>query len=184
MKAVLILVSLWVAAPAFATEIANVQVPETVTVQDTALVLNGAGIRSRFFFKVYVGALYLKARESGAEKVLAAPGPKSVRLHITYGEISADQLTEALNEGFTANHTATELETLKARIAQFRAMFPVVHRGDTVRLDLLAGGTTEVWVNGTKRGVVPGADFQQALLKIWLGDHPVDKSLKRAMLGN
>lgn len=184
MKPVLLVVlSLSLVAPAFGKEIAGIQVPETVTVNDQALVLNGAGIRSRFFIKVYVGTLYLQSPENDAPRVIAQPGPKSVRLHITYGEISSDQLTEALNDGFVANSTAAEIGTLKARIEQFRAMFPAVRRNDLVRLDLLPDGTTEVSINTNKRGAISGADFQNALLKIWLGDRPVDKSLKRAMLG-
>lgn len=184
MKPVLLLALLSsLVAPVFAKEVAGVQVAETVTVNGQALMLNGAGIRSRFFVKVYVGALYLNSHDKDAQRVIAQPGPKSVRLHITYGEISSDQLTEALHEGFVANSTDAELAALNVRIEKFRAMFPAVRRDDLVRLDLLADGNTEVSINANKRGVISGVDFQHALLKIWLGDKPVDKSLKRAMLG-
>lgn len=179
----IVLAGLWFCANVQAKEVAGVQVPETATVHDSALVLNGAGTRTRFFVKVYVGALYLPARQSSTEGVLTATGAKSVRLHIVYKEVSADRMNEALNDGFAGNTSAAELENLKARIEQFRALIPTVRRGDTVRLDLLRDGTTEVWVNDTKRGTVAGADFQQAVLRIWLGDKPADRTLKRAMLG-
>ncbi|MBI3897969.1 MAG: chalcone isomerase family protein [Gammaproteobacteria bacterium] len=168
---------------AFGKEIAGVQVPDTVTVQTNDLVLNGAGIRTRVFFKIYVGALYLKAREGNTLSVLAAPAPKSVRLHLLHSEISADKLVDAWNDGFAANHTADELKALKARIDQFNKLFPTVFRGDVIRLDLLLDGSTEVFINDKKRGAVPGEDFQKALLKIWLGNNPVDKDLKQALLG-
>lgn len=174
---------LFLATPAGAKDIAGVQIPEIANVEDNALLLNGAGVRSRFFVKVYVGALYLKNRETEAAAALAAPGPKSVRLHIVHSEISAEQLTSALHDGLSANNTAAEVEALTPRINQFRALFPTVRRSDLVRLDLLSDGQTEVWVNQVKRGAVPGADFQTALLRVWLGDKPVDKSLKQAMLG-
>ncbi len=165
-----------------AKEVAGVQVPDTVTVQGTPLVLNGAGTRTRFFVKVYVGALYLPAPQQTTEDVLAAAGPKSVRLHLQR-EVAGEQMNEALNEGFAANHTAAELEALKARIEQFRAMIPTLRRGDTVRLDFLTDGTTVVSINDGQRGTIAGADFQAALLKIWLGDRPADRGLKQAMLG-
>jgi hypothetical protein len=174
---------LLISAPSFAKDVAGVQVPETVTVQDTALPLNGAGIRSRFFVKVYVGALYLKNRETTTPAVLAAPPPKSVRLHFIYDEVTADKLVGAWNDGFTGNNTPEELNALKPRIEQFNAMFPTVRKGDTLRIDLLTDGSTEVWFKDAKRGAVPGADFQKALLKIWLGEKPADASLKDAMLG-
>jgi len=31
---------------------------------------------------------------------------------------------------------------------------------------------------------IPGADFYRALLKIWLGEPPVDAVLKKALLGS
>jgi len=31
--------------------------------------------------------------------------------------------------------------------------------------------------------VIPGEDFNRALLRIWLGDRPADGDLKRGMLG-
>jgi len=170
------------AAPAAAKEVAGVQVPEAATVNGAALVLNGAGVRTRFFVKVYAGALYLPSRQTTAAAAIAAPAPKSVRLHIVH-DISADRLSAALNDGFAENNTPAELERLKERIQQFAALIPAVRKGDVVRLDLLSEGTTEAWINDAKRGTIAGADFQQALVKIWLGEKPVDKTLKQAMLG-
>lgn len=170
------------AGSVFGADVAGVRIPDTATVDATALALNGAGVRTRFFVKAYVGALYLPSRQTTAEAALAAPGPKSVRLHIVH-DISADRLSAALNDGFAENNTPAELERLKDRMQRFAALIPAVRKGDVVRLDLLTDGTAEAWINDAKRGAITGADFQQALLKIWLGEKPVDKSLKQAMLG-
>lgn len=168
--------------PGMAKEVAGIAVPDTVTVNDTVLKLNGAGVRKRFFIKVYVGALYLKDPQTTAAAVLAAPSPRSVRMHVLYDEISAAKLVDAWNEGFTGNTSESELAALQPRITQFNALFPAVRKGDVMRLDLV-GDTTEVWINQEQKGAVAGPDFQQALLKIWLGEKPVDAGLKRAMLG-
>jgi hypothetical protein len=53
-----------------------------------------------------------------------------------------------------------------------------------ITLDFLPDAGTQVTVNGVSKGKpIPGEDFYGALLKIWLGDKPVDADLKKAMLG-
>ena len=38
--------------------------------------------------------------------------------------------------------------------------------------------------NGQPRGApIPGADFYSAVMRIWLGDKPVDDGLKKGLLG-
>jgi hypothetical protein len=168
-----------------AREVAGVKIADTVALQGNDLALVGAGVRSRFFIKVYVGALYLPStKPENANRVLMQEGPKSVRLHFLHKALSADQLVEAWNDGFTGNNTPEQLARLKPRIELFNAMFPAVKRGDTIQLNLLTTGRTEVWVNDSMRGAISGPDFQQALLKICLGEKPADPSLKRAMLGD
>jgi hypothetical protein len=48
---------------------------------------------------------------------------------------------------------------------------------------LLPRGDTRVWINDAQRGTVQGADFQRALLRVWLGNKPADTDLKQALLG-
>lgn len=166
-----------------AKEVAGVQVPDTVEVQGETLALNGAGVRTRFFVKVYVGALYLQQRARSATSAIEQTPPKSVRLHFLYKQVSPEKLVEAWNEGFRANTATEALAVLEPRIAQFNALFPAARKGDTVRLDLLGDGETRVFVNDQALGTIPGVDFQQALLRIWLGEKPADAGLKQAMLG-
>ena len=49
-------------------------------------------------------------------------------------------------------------------------------------LDFVDGGT-KVALNGEARGMIPGVAFNNALTRIWLGDKPAEKDLKKAMLG-
>ncbi|HEB94298.1 MAG TPA: hypothetical protein ENI94_12735 [Gammaproteobacteria bacterium] len=64
-----------------ARDVAGVTVPERITLADTALTLNGVGIRSKFFFDIYVGALYLPEKTQNAETAINMPGPKRVLMH-------------------------------------------------------------------------------------------------------
>ena len=174
---------LFLAAPAPAREIAGVAVPETVDLPGAPLVLNGAGVRKKFFVKVYVGALYLPKPEGRGEAILDAPGSKSVRMHFLYEEVEARKLVDGWNEGFAANQTEAELQGLQPRLDRFNALFRTVRKGETIWLDYLPPEGTQVWIAGELKGSIPGADFNRALLKVWLGEKPADAGLKKAMLG-
>jgi hypothetical protein len=171
------------ALPASALEVAGVNVADKAKLGAAELVLNGAGIRTRAIFKVYVGALYLAEKKSTAADVLAQKGAKRVALTMLR-ELSAQQLNEAFDGGIQANHSAAEVEALKPRIAELLALFTDGKKGDVILLDFLPESGTVVNVNGQAKGKpIPGEDFYRALLRIWLGDKPVDGDLKRAMLG-
>jgi len=165
-------------------EIAGVTVPESLTINNKVLVLNGAGIRKKFIIKVYVGSLYLTVKRSSVMEILDDPGAKRIVMNFLYKEVSADTLVKGWNEGFAENNSSQELLPLKDRIRQFNSFFVTVRKGDEIRLDYLPGEGTQVWINDTLRGSVPGEDFSRALLKIWLGPNPPDSNLKEAMLGN
>ena len=167
-----------------ALEIAGVDVPQSVTIENKALVLNGAGIRKKLFIKVYVGSLYLTAKQTAVGKILADPGAKSIVMNFLYKEVSTKKLVDGWNKGFADNSSAKEIKALQKRINQFNSLFTTVYKGDEIRLDYVPGDGTQVRINGTLKGSVSGEDFYQALLKIWLGSNPADANLKDAMLGN
>lgn len=180
----IILVTLFSIAPAAARDVGGVQVPDELRVADVSqpLALNGAGYRKKFFVEVYVGALYLAQPVIQPERVLDATTARVMRLAFVR-DVEAGKLAGAWTDGFAANHSRVELQALKERLERFNGMMRDVRRGDVLRLELLAGGDTRVWLNDQQRGSVSGVDFQRALLKVWLGDTPADAALKQALLG-
>ena len=60
--------------------------------------------------------------------------------------------------------------------------FGQAKEGSIVTLDFV-DGTTKVGLDGTERGSIQGAAFNEALTKIWIGEHPAQDDLKKAMLG-
>lgn len=169
-------------ANAAGKEVAGVSVAETARVDGAELVLNGAGVRSKFFVKVYVGALYLPKREAQAAAILAADASWSVHMHFLHAEVEAKKLTDAWSEGFEANLGAAERERLAARIAAFNTLFRTVRKGEVIRIDYSPVAGTRVSIQNEARGSIPGADFGRAVLSIWLGAKPADADLKRALL--
>jgi long-chain acyl-CoA synthetase len=174
------------AATLSAAEVSGIRIDDTVRVGGTDLVLNGAGKRTRLMFDVYVAALFLPAKKTDAAAVLAAPAPGRVALTLMR-EVSTDQLLEALIEGVRANTTPGDLEKVKPQLESLEAIMRGIggaKKGDVVTIDFLADGGTGVALNGKPQGkAIPGADFQRALLSVWLGTKPAQADLKKAMLG-
>jgi len=185
MRASLVLLAL-LAAPALAAEVAGVKVEDRIKLGPGELVLNGAGLRTKAFFKVYVAGLYLAEKKTSANEVLALPGAKRVSMRMMR-ELSAKQLVDALDQGIRDNTPAAEQESLKERMGGLIAIMSALQRtkeGDVIALDWLPGSGTRVVLNGEPRGAaIEGEDFYRALLRIWLGDNPVSDSLKKALLG-
>lgn len=168
-----------------ALEVAGVKLPDTALVGTANLQLNGAGIRTKLFFKVYVGALYLPQRQTSAEAIIADEHEHRVALHIVR-DLGSDKLLHAFNEAIEANHTAAELTALAAQLKQMAEIFNAVKEvkpGDVITLDYLPVSGTQISVNGAARGTIAGAAFNKAVLKIWLGSKPAQEDLKKGMLG-
>ena len=183
MKRLLALMLFACALPVSALEVAGVKLADKSRVGAEELVLNGAGIRTRVFFKVYVGALYLTEKKSAAAEALAQKGAKRVSLTLLR-DLSAQQLNEAFEKGIHANNSAAEVEAMKPRIAELLSLFTDGKEGDVILIDFLPESGTAVTLNAAVKGKpIPGEDFYRALLRIWLGDKPVDDDLKNTMLG-
>lgn len=171
--------------PVAAEEIAGVMIPDSITIpgSEQNLLLNGAGVRYKFIFKIYIGALYLSEKEQQAERVINSPGPKRVLMHFLYDRVVQKDLADAWKEGFEANLSAQELNALGPRIEQFSSLFVDAVEGDRIWIDQLPEGDTRVTINEVEQGRIRGSDFFPALLQIWLGEDPVTMDLKQAMLG-
>lgn len=166
-----------------ATELAGIKLDDLITIANTKLSLNGAGIRSKFIFDIYVGGLYLQQPAKTTKAILSANGPKRVRMVFLYDEVSKEKLTNGWSEGFENNLSEAELSRLKSKITAFNGLFETVHKGDIIDLDYIPEKGTFVYYNSKPRGSIEGRAFNTALLKIWLGDEPADEALKEAMLG-
>ena len=171
-----------------ALEVVGVKLPDTAQVGKVNLQLNGAGLRSKLFIikiHVYVGALYLPQKQTSAEAVIADEREHRMALHILH-ELSSKKLLGAFNEAIEANHTPAELRALDEQLKLMAQIFDVVREvgtGDIITLDYLPASGTQISVNGKAYGTIAGVAFNRALLKIWLGDKPVQEDLKKALLG-
>lgn len=159
---------------------------DTIVLGDTALRLNGLGLRAVAWLKGYIAALYLAQPARTAQAAVAAGGPKRLSLRMLQ-EAPTTEFTKAIDKGVRRNTPAAEQAALAARVAQWRqAVLDIgrVRPGDTVDLDYLPGSGMTMRYNGAVRGpVIPGEDFFAAVLRIFLGERPADPRLKAGLLG-
>lgn len=170
-------------ASAPAAEVGGVKLPDQATLDGKTLVLNGAGIRTKLMFKVYVCSLYLPAKADTLAGVLAA-NPRRVQLNLLR-DLSADDLAGALADGIKETSTPEQAAAVKAQTDQLLTIMKSVGNaktGDVVTMDY-AGGQTLVGYSGRQLGTIAGEPFNAALMRIWLADKPVQADLRKAMLG-
>ncbi|MGD8379125.1 MAG: chalcone isomerase family protein [Gammaproteobacteria bacterium] len=172
-----------VAGTALAATVADVEVPDTASVGGKILPLNGAGLREIFWVDVYVGGLYVEKPSHDPGELLTETGPNRVLMHFVH-DAPSKKVIKAWNEGFEDNNSGEVVKQLKPRIDAFNALFGTdLKDGDVVLLDYVPGAGTQVRINGVLKGTVPGEDFNQALLRIWLGPNPPSDNIKEGMLG-
>jgi hypothetical protein len=164
----------------------GVQFPDTDEVASQALQLNGAGVRVKVIFDVYAASLYLPQKQTTAQGVLSSPGAKSVQA-VLLRDLSAQEFVDALIKGYKANNTAADVERFAEPLEKLETMMLAMKsasKGSHLRIDLVPGTGTRIWLNGKRHGSdIPGDEFYQTLLRIGLGPKPVDADLKSALLG-
>ena len=167
-------------------EVEGVKLESSTQVGNAALQLNGAGLRTRVFFKVYVAALYVPQKSADANNLLAQKGPRRIAITMLRN-VDAESFADALNEGLRNNHSPAQLAGLKAQIDALNATLKLVgeaKKGDLINFEFVPEVGTRVMVNGQPRGaVIAGEEFFTAVLRIWIGDKPVEASLKKGLLG-
>lgn len=162
----------------------DVTLPATLKAGESSVTLNGGGIRKKLFFKLYVGGLYLTNKSSDAAGIIKADEAMAVKLQITSGMISSENMSEAINEGFE-NSTGGNTAPLKEKISKFVDTFKKseIVEGNVFDIVYVPGVGVQSYKNGKLQSTIEGLDFKKALFGIWLSDKPADDDLKKAMLG-
>ena len=182
----LVLVSLFVfAASIQAKTIGGINMEDTLKAGDTTLILNGAGIREKFFKDIYVAGLYLKEKNSDYKKIMEQDESMAIKIKIVSSLITSDLFKEACEQGFerTTNGNTKPLRSkINLAYTAFSGKFSV---GDVFDLVYVKGVGTSFYKNGKLITNVDGLDFKAALFGIWIIDKPSHKNekLRKGMLG-
>jgi hypothetical protein len=169
--------------PAVAAEVGGVKLDDKTSLGGQELLLNGAGIRTKVMFKVYVGSLYVPAKANSAAAVYAK-APRRVQLNMLR-DVTADQMNEALADGIKQSNSAADAAAVKSQTDQLASIMKTIgplKEGNVLVFDFV-DDATKVSLNGSPKGSIPGEAFNKALFNAWIGDNPVQSDLKKAMLG-
>lgn len=163
--------------------VGGVALQDSLPAKGISMALSGAGIRSKYFIKLYVGSLYSAASPISADAVLNGDRPSAIRLNIISNKITSDKMIETIEEGFRKSAGA-DLQKLRPEIDDFMALFKgKIVEGDQFTMVSLPGVGVEAYKNNQLLNTIEGDDFRKALFGIWLGGDPADAKLKSAMLG-
>ena len=181
-KLALALSLLLLSSQSFALDVGGVNVAPTVSSRQKTLTLNGAGVRKKLFFKVYVGSLYTERKVTTPAQLLADPGEKLIRMTFVYKKVEKEKIVDAFAEGLANNSPAVRSSAnAKAFLSWFTADFTA---GDVVDISLSPDGAVSAAHNGKVLGTLRDPAVAQAVLRIWFGEKPADGDLKKGMLGN
>lgn len=171
---------------AHAVEVGGIKLEDSAKVAGKDLKLNGAGVRVRVIVKVYAMALYLPEKKDTTAGVLESPGPRRFTIGLLR-EVTGEELGQAFMAGITANTDKAERSKFVNQLAQFGEAFvtiPSAKKGDILHADWIPDQGMVMTLNGKPVGEpLKDIAFYNAVLKIWLGDKPVDSTLKPQLLG-
>ena len=162
--------------------IEGIMIPSKVVVESQTLTLNGAGFRSVLFMDIYLASLYLPQPSTKADFIIQTSRPAELRMDFLHGGAGHNMLAKGWRKGFEHNQTAESMRTLEGRLQEFSNLFGDVQKGEVFMFEFLSNGDTQIRFDSHIQGIIHGADFQQALLAIWLGKHPVGGELKKELL--
>ena len=167
----------------YALKIAGVKLPDTLDKDGTQLLLNGAGVRKKFFFKVYAGGLYLKKKCSDPKTIIDADEPMAIRMHWIYDGVEAKKIVAGWNQGFEAG-TGEKIKTMQQEIKTFNGYFKDdAKSNDIYEVIYTPKKGIQVVMNGNLKGTIKGLEFKKAVFGIWLGNNKELSSVKKGMLG-
>ena len=174
----ILLFSFFSLAPAYAAE-----PPSEIEYQGAKLTLNGKGVRIKFFMKVYEGSLYLESSSSNAEEIIKSDAPMSIRIDVLSSLVTPEAMKTALNEGLEKS-TGKNTAPIMKEISQLNASFNSdVGSGDFYEFIYLPDSGIDVLKNSKYIDTIVGIEFKKAFFGIFLSSSPIQKSLKKAMLG-
>ena len=107
----------------------------------------------------------------------------AIRIDVTSDMVTADAMKKALSEGLeksTKNNTSNISNEIKQLASSFNSS---VISGDFYEFIFIPEIGIHVIKNKELVEIIPGIDFKQAFFGIFLSDNPIQKNLKKAMLG-
>lgn len=172
---------------ASALTIDGVEIPKVIPAssEHAELKLNGASMRILYgVVDTYIGKLYVENPTTDPDALIAADEYKRMVFHTVLKRVSGRRMATALYEALQLNTTPEEAKVLETRIQQVIEMFDTrFKKGEDGYIEWVPGKGSRIVVKGEVKGIVPGKDLNDAILRIWIGENPVGDAFKKQVLG-
>ena len=164
-----------------AASLAGVTLPDSEQAAGKTLVLNGLGLRTKVFVKVYVAGLYLEQKSSDPDAIMKSDAAKRIVMKFLYHP-SKSQMADAFNEGFE-NNSPDAMKSMKPDIDKLVGALEDLKAGDEMVFTYVPGQGTTLSINGKDKVTIAGQAFSSVLLSVWLGPKPPNADMKKGLLG-
>lgn len=164
----------------------GVDVPTAATVRGKKLVLNGAGVRRRGYYKSNIVALYLPERLTTLDAIMKLDGPRRIQM-LLLRDFSQSTVSRIFLADFKQATTDTEFKTLINEVAEIGAIYNNVKRveqGDKVNIDWQPGAGIIASLNDRQLNEKPINNelAYQIYLRMFMGPN-VPPELRNRLLG-
>lgn len=185
-SASIILSSLF-AGSVYALNVAGVELDDIkpATSERPELKLNGGSLRELYsLVDTYVGALYLEEKSTDPQTIFQSDTHRRMEFHVKLKKVGARRIVNALQEALVLNITEDHYKEIEEQLGQMLSYFRgKLQSGDMASFEYIPGKGTIVAVNDTVKGVIPGKQYFDAMLSVWIGEKPVTREFKDGVLG-
>lgn len=162
--------------------LAGISMPDTVSIENETLKLNGMGLREKYWIDIYVAGLYLPTKMTSGTEVIEANVPKRVQIEFIYSDVPKEKMIAVLEENI-ANNPQFSKETIES-IRKCGTWMQDFTTGDVVTFDYASKTkTTSIYINNEVRGTVTSEGFMKAIFAMYVGQYPATEALKAGLLG-
>ena len=157
--------------------------PDSATVNDETLTLNGLGLREKYWVDVYVAGLYLPNKMNDGDAIMKANVNKRIQVEFIYSSVPKEKMIAVLEENIS-NNPQFSSDTV-AKIRQCGSWMKDFTSRDVVMFDYAyTTQTTTIYINGSIRGSMQSKEFMEAIFAMYVGKYPATEALKQGLLGN
>ena len=145
---VVLLISIMISSVSYAKQVADINMPDKLKIDNTKLILNGTGLREKWFLDLYVGGLYLTKKMKNDLTIINSKEDMAIRLHIVSSLITSKKMKNATMEGFE-NSTNDNISPIKKEIDEFIAVFKAeIKKNDVFEMVYVDSIGTKIFKNG------------------------------------
>lgn len=165
-----------------ASESELARMPETVTVGDQQLLLNGKTVHTVSFLKIkaFAAGLYLEARTGNYMQLVKSSQVKHIRVRFLRN-VGKDRLARTWSKQIRES-CQSHCDELMASTTRLGEAFEDLTSGDLLEFTIYPDRLS-ISVKGQLKDSIPSAPLAAAMLDVWVGPNPMSEDIKKDLLG-